>query len=155
MEAGRVPSAGNNRSSAASTARRSSSKKGGSFIAAETGCAVRIAPRSRFVLFFWLEGLGRQLAVGLLQQNLHAPFRFFQLLLALARKLHAFFEQFHGLVQRELRALQPPHHLFQPRQRLLKVRLLHWLRLLHRSRVHVLNLVLPESVLQIVSHVRE
>src|SRR5216683_4631058 len=155
MEAGGVPSAGNKRSSAASTATRSSSKNEGSFIAAEIGCAMRIAPRSRFVLFFRLERLRRQLSVRLLQQNLHAPFRFFQLLLAFARELHAFFEQFHGLVQRELWALEAPHHFFQPRQGLLKIRLLHRLRLLHRSRVHVLNLVLPESVLPIVSHVRE
>src|SRR5579864_3331460 len=116
METGGVSSNGSKRSSSASTAMRSSSKKEGSFIAAETGCAMRLAPGSRFVLFFRLEGLSRQFSIRLLQQNLHAPFRFFQLPLELARELHAFFEQFHGFVQCELRALQPAHHFFEARE---------------------------------------
>src|SRR5579859_445731 len=130
---------------------RSSSKNTGTFIAAEVGCAIRIARRSRFVLFFRLEGLGHQLSVGLLQQNLYAPFGFFQLLLALARKLHALFEQSHGFVQRELRTLEPPHHFFQTRERLLKVRLLRRLRFFYGGRIHVQRSSF-QVIIQIVSH---
>ena len=74
------------------------------------GCAIRFAPPSRLVLFFGLERFGHQFSVGFLQQDLDAPFRFFELLLALAGELHAFLEKFHGFVQRELRAFQPPYY---------------------------------------------
>jgi len=46
---------------------------------------------------------------------------FFQLLLALARKLHAFFKKFHGVIQRELRTFQPPNDFFEARQRALEI----------------------------------
>ena len=85
---------------------------------------MRIALRSRFVLFFGFEGFGGELAVRLLQQDFHPALGFFKLFLALARKLHSFFKKLHRLIQRELRALQLAHNFFQPRQRLFKIRLL-------------------------------
>src|SRR6266852_6195123 len=96
MEAGRVDAGGRKCSSAASTARRSSSKNSGSFIAAEVGCAMQLGRCSRLIfffrLFFGLERLSDQFAVGLLQQNLDTAFRFFELPLTLSRKLDAFLE---------------------------------------------------------------
>jgi len=51
---------------------------------------MRFALRSRFVLFFWLEGLGHYFSVGFFQQDFDAAFGFFELLLALAGKGNAF-----------------------------------------------------------------
>ena len=73
---------------------------------------------------FGLEGLGDHLAAGLFQQDFHARFGLLELLLAIARKLHAFLEKLHGLVERQIGALELAHDLFQPRQRLLEIRLL-------------------------------
>src|SRR3979490_1511902 len=85
---------GRNSSRAASAARRSSSKNSGSFIAAEVGCAIRFRAASKLIfffrLFFGLERLSNQFAVGFLQQNLDTALRFFELFLAFSRKLHAF-----------------------------------------------------------------
>ena len=64
-------------------------------------------------LSFGLKHFCGQFAIGFLQQNLYSPFRFFQLLLAFPRKVHAFFKQFHGLVQRKLRTLHSPHDFFK------------------------------------------
>jgi hypothetical protein len=75
-------------------------------------------------LFFRLERLGHQFPVRFLQQNLDAAFGFFELLLALARKLDAFLEKLHGFVERELRAFQAPDDFFEAREGLLKIGLL-------------------------------
>ena len=50
--------------------------------------------RSLFGLTLGIERLGGQLAVGLFEQNFDFAFGFFELLLAFARKLDAFFESF-------------------------------------------------------------
>src|SRR6266849_9523653 len=118
---------------------RSSSKNTGSFIEL---CGIPVSRNncwSRVALALGLEALRNHLSVSLLQQYLHEAFRLFQLLLALPRKLHAFLKQLHRLVQRKLRALQPPHHFLQPRQRTLKIWLLRrfWFfryRLIHSVR---------------------
>ena len=83
-----------------------------------------IGARSSFVLFFRLEGLGGQFSVSFLQENLDTSFGFFELLLALAGKRDAFLEQFHGFIQRELRAFESPDHFFKTREGFLKVGLL-------------------------------
>src|SRR6266436_2366701 len=142
MEAGRRDSCGRRRSRAASTARRSSSKKAGSFIAAEVGWGMSVGARSSFVLFFWLEGFGGQFSVGFLQQDFDAAFGFFELLLALAGKRDAFLEQFHGFIQRKLRAFEAANHFFETREGFLKVGLLGRLRFFRRCRVHSANLFL-------------
>src|SRR2546429_9046770 len=98
MEAGCAVASGISRSKAASTITRPSSKNGGSFIAAGNGRAAGCCGASRFRLALGIEGLGGQLTIGLLQEDFHAPFRLFQLLLALARECHAFFEQLHRVV---------------------------------------------------------
>src|SRR5207245_6181050 len=59
-----------------------------------------------------------------------------QLLLAIARELHAFFEELHGLIQRQIRAFQLAHDLFQARQGLLKRLLFCWFGLLAWSWIH-------------------
>ena len=67
------------------------------------GCKVA-ARLGRFI--FGFKRLRRDLTVRLLQQNFHAAFGFFKLFLAFARKLHALFEKFHGLVERQVGALE-------------------------------------------------
>src|SRR6202171_262543 len=114
MDTGSVVSAGSKRSSAASTASRFCSKKSGRFIARALKKAGGYAI-SRFVLGFGFERLGRELSVGLLQQNFNTPFGFFQLFLALARKSHALFKELHGVVERELWALEAANHFFETR----------------------------------------
>src|SRR5262249_33981024 len=102
MEGGCSVSDGSMRSRAESTAMRSSSKKAGSFMEPEAAGtrtgevrSMRVVVRSSFVLFLGLERLGRQLAIGFLQQNFDAALGFLKLFLALAGKLHAFFEELH------------------------------------------------------------
>src|ERR1700730_1101955 len=124
MDGGSVDSEGRNRSSAASTATRSSSKHLWRFIAAGAAEGRTMRHRSRFVLGFRFERFGCEFAVRFLQQDFYTALGLFQLLLAFARKLHPFFQQFHGLIQRELRAFEAAHNFFQARQRALKVRLL-------------------------------
>src|SRR5450755_1783664 len=115
MEGGSIDSGGRNSSKAASTAWRSASKKSGRIIAGAPEDGRRCV--SGLILAFGLKRLGRQFAVGFFKQNLDFAFRFFELFLALARKLHAFLEQLHGVVERELRALQAANHFFESRER--------------------------------------
>src|SRR5712692_3686519 len=93
---------------------------------------------SGFFASFGFEGLGDHLPVGLLQQNLHAAFSLFELLLALSRKLDAFFKQLHGFIERELGVFESLRDLFQAGQRALKIGLLGWLRFFARCWVHFL-----------------
>jgi hypothetical protein len=97
---------------------------------------MRVGPRSGLIaflgLFFRLERLSDEFSVGFLQQNLDAAFGFFELLLALARKLDAFLEKLHGFVERELRAFQAPDDFFEAREGLLKIGLLGRLRFFYR-----------------------
>src|ERR1700723_451088 len=76
-------------------------------------------PLGRFI--FWLEWLCGELAVCFFQEDFHAPFGFFELLLAFARKLHALLEKLHRLVERKVRAFQSLHDFFQPKQGPLEV----------------------------------
>src|SRR6267142_5376596 len=122
MEFGWAASAGNSRSRAASTARRSSSKKGGRFIVAGNWRALGCREASRFALPLWVERLGSQLTIGLLEEDFHAPFRFFQLLLALAGEGDALFKEFHSVVERELRAFETAHNFLETCKRTFKIR---------------------------------
>src|ERR1700675_1616677 len=135
IETGSVVSAGSKRSSAASTASRSCSKKSGRFIARALkqagGCA-----NSRFVLGFGFKWFGREFSIGLLQQNLNTAFGFFQLFLALARKSHAFLKKKHGLVERELRALEAANHFFQTREGALEIWFLRCFWFFRCRRIH-------------------
>src|SRR5690242_16884918 len=99
MEEGCADSGGNSLSSCASTASRSSSKKGGSFIGLREVPVCSIGNRSRFVLAFGLKRLGGHLAIGLLEEDFHASFGFFQLFQAFARQTDAFFKQFQHFIQ--------------------------------------------------------
>src|SRR5216684_4557090 len=127
MEPGCAVAAGSSRSRAASTITRPSSKNGGSFIAAGNGRAARYRGSSRFRLPLGIEGLSGQLAIGFLQENFHATLRLFQLLLAFARECHAFFEQFHRVVQRKLWTFKPADDFLKPCKRTLKIGFLWWL----------------------------
>src|SRR5712692_4114111 len=124
MEAGCAVAAGSRRSRAASTARRPSSKNGGSFIVEGNWIAKSCRCTSRFGLPLGIERLSGKLAIGFLQENFYSPLCLFQLLLALARESDALFEQFHRVVQRELRAFQPAHDFLKPGERTLKIRFL-------------------------------
>src|SRR5260221_4670611 len=139
MEEGCADSAGNSFSSCASTASRSSSKKGGSFIGLREVPVCAIGSRSRFVLAFGFKRFGGHLSIGLLKQNFHAPFGFFQLFLAFARKPDALFKQFHRFIQRELRAFQAAHHFLQPRQRAFKIRFFLRFRFLCNRLIHAIR----------------
>jgi hypothetical protein len=79
---------------------------------------------SRFALAFGIERLGGELAIGLLEQNFHAAFSLFELLLAFAGKGHAFFEELHGIIERELGAFEAADDLFEAGERALKIGLL-------------------------------
>jgi hypothetical protein len=85
------------------------------------------AARSRCVLTFWIERLGAEFAVGFFQKNFDAAFGFFKLLLAFAGESDALFEEFHGVVERELRAFEAADDLFEASERALKIGLLGWL----------------------------
>ena len=76
--------------------------------------------RSGLLFVVRFERLGRHFAARLFQQDLHARFGLLQLLLAIAGKLHAFLEELHGLIQRQICAFHPADDLFQARQGLLK-----------------------------------
>jgi hypothetical protein len=106
MDEGGADSVGRSRSMAASTERRSSSKKAGSFIAAQNSHAGDSAVASRFTLTFGIKRFRRKLAVSLLEEDFDTAFRLFQLSLAFSRESHAFLEEFHGIIQGKLRALQ-------------------------------------------------
>jgi hypothetical protein len=84
------------------------------------------AGRSRLALPFGIERLGREFAVGFFQEDFHAAFGFFELLLAFAGERHTFFEKFHGVVERKLRALEAADDLFEARERALKIRFFRW-----------------------------
>ena len=68
---------------------------------------------SRFALAFGIEGFSSELSVRFLEEDFYAAFGFFELLLAFAGKGDAFFEQFHSLVERELRAFEAPHNFLE------------------------------------------
>src|SRR6266852_7205225 len=91
-------------------------------------CSSDLAPgcrgASRFRLLLGVERLGSELAIGLLEENLDASFRLFQLLLAFARKRYALFEKLHGVIQRELRTLQAADDFFKAGKGALEIRLL-------------------------------
>src|SRR5690348_18504195 len=114
MEDGCADSAGSNRPKAASTKIRSSSKKGERFIVAGKTCAASARAGSRFALPLRVERLRGKLSVSFLQKDFHAPYRFFELLLAFARKRHTFLEQLHRVIQGQLWALTPTHDFSDP-----------------------------------------
>jgi len=89
-----------------------------------------------FFLGFGIEWLRGQLAASLLKQNFHFALGLFQMFLAIARELHPFLEQFHGLVERKVRALQLLHDFFQARQRMLEIGLLRGLWFFRRCWIH-------------------
>src|SRR5216684_585509 len=121
MEEGRAVANGRSRSRAASTVRRSSSKNGGSFIAKGNWRAGGDGSSSRFALPLGIEGLGRKLAIRLFQEDFHSPLRLLQLLLALTGERDALFEQFHRIVQGELRTFQPADDFLEASERALKI----------------------------------
>ena len=79
----------------------------------------RRTPLRRF--FVNIERLGFNFPPGLLEQNHDSALSFFELLLAFARKRHAFFEEPHCFVQRKIRALQPFDYFFEPAKRAFEI----------------------------------
>ena len=73
------------------------------------------------IFFISVERLGFYLSAGLFQQNFDSAFSFFKLLLAFARKRHAFFEEFHRFVEREIRAFKALDDFLEPPERSLKI----------------------------------
>jgi hypothetical protein len=88
---------------------------------------------SRFVLALGIEWFGGEFAIRFFEEDFYAAFGFFELLLAFAGKLDAFFEEFHGVVERELWAFEAAHDLFEADQGFLEVRLFGWLGLFYGS----------------------
>jgi hypothetical protein len=64
------------------------------------------------------------LTAGLLEQDFHLAFGLLQVLLAIARELYTFFEKLHGVIERQIGALQLLDDLFQSRERVFEIRLL-------------------------------
>src|SRR6266403_3646724 len=144
MEGGCASSPGIRRPRAASTAARSSSKNAGRIIE----WRVRpVAPsggiRLGLFLGFWIERFCYHLSARLLEQNFHFAFGLFQVFLAITRKLHAFLEQFHSFIQREVRTLQLSDYFFQARQRMLEIGLLRGLGFFRRCWIHGCQFSLP------------
>jgi hypothetical protein len=83
---------------------------------------------SRLALPLRVKRLGGELAIGFLEEDFYAAFRFFQLFLTFTRQRYAFFKQLHGVVQRKLRAFQAADDFFQARKGTLEIWLLRWLR---------------------------
>src|SRR5215472_9425382 len=114
--------AGKSLSRAASTAMRSSSKNCGRFIGTGkpdlSGCGCE----SRTRLRFGFEGLGGELAIRLLEQDLDTAFGFLELLLAFAGERHAFFKELHGIIERQLRALQAADNFLEASEGFFEVR---------------------------------
>src|SRR5712692_5613189 len=133
MERGGVDSRRSRRSREASTSRRSSSKNEGGFIGAEEWREGRVAKASRLALAFGIERLSGKLAIGFFQENFNAALGFLELFLAFAREGYSFFEEFHGVVERDLRALEAADDFFEAREGTLKIRLLRRFGLLGRS----------------------
>src|SRR5580765_5146334 len=101
MDDGAVMASGSSRCSAPSTDCKSSSKNAGRLIWEAVSRTRMLVSTSRFALAFRIEWLCHQFAVGLLQQNFHFAFGFFQLFLAFAGQRHALFKQLHRFVQRQ------------------------------------------------------
>src|SRR4029077_18963923 len=121
MEEGCAVANGRRRSRGASRVRRSSSKNGGSFIAKGNWRAAGGGSSSRFTLPLGIEGLGHQPAIRFLQEDFDSTLGFLQLLLALAGKRDALFEQLHRIVQGELWTFQAADHFLEARTRALKI----------------------------------
>jgi hypothetical protein len=109
-----------------------------------------IAGASSVALSFRLKRFGGELSVRLFEKDFHAPFGFLQLLLALARQAHTFFEEFHRFVERKLRALESSDYFFQPSERALKIRLFGLLRLFGYWLVHAIPLGLFLAVRTVI-----
>ena len=94
--------------------------------------------RGRLGIFlgFGIEGFRRHFAAGFLEQNFHFALGLLQIFLAIARELHAFFEQLHGFVERKIRAFQFSDNLFEARERIFKIRLLRGFGLFCRCWIH-------------------
>jgi hypothetical protein len=97
-------------------------------------------PPSRFFLFFGIERFGGEFAVGFFEKDFDAAFGFFELLLAFALESDTFFKEFHGVVERELRGLEPADDFFEARERTLEVRLLGRLRFFWCRGIHAIGL---------------
>src|ERR1035437_4518947 len=137
IEGGWASSSGISRSRAVSTAARSSSKNAGRFIRWRVRRdALSGGGRLRLFLGFGIEWLGSHLAADLLEQDFHFAFGLLQVFLAVSRELHAFFEQFHGFIERKVRALQLPHDFFQARRRVFEIRFLRGRGLFRRCWIH-------------------
>jgi hypothetical protein len=124
MDGGSADEEGMRRSSEASTAMRSSSKKIGRFIVTGGWRKRRETPGSRFALAFRVEGLGGNFAVGFFEEDFDAAFGLFELLLALAGKSDAFFEELHGIVERELGRLEAADDFLEASEGTLEIGLL-------------------------------
>lgn len=72
---------------------------------------------------FRREGLRRDFAVGLLQQDFDFRFSLFEFFLAFTRKLHAFLEQAHRLIERKVGAFEALDDFLEPRERFLELAL--------------------------------
>ena len=96
--------------------------EGSSEIQEGGSAATAYGMRLGFFLGFGIKRFRRHFAAGLFEQNFHFAFGLLQVFLAIARKLHAFFEQLHGVVERKVRAFELANDFFQARQGTFKIR---------------------------------
>ena len=88
-------------------------------------------------LRFGVERFGYYFAVGFSEEDLYFTFGFFELFLAFGGKGYAFFKEFHGVVERKLRAFEFADDFFEAREGALEIGLLWRIGFLGSRCVHV------------------
>jgi len=90
-----------------------------------------------FGLAFGIEGFGDDFAVGFAEKDFNFAFGFLELLLAFAGKSDAFFEEFHGVVERELRTFEFADDFLEAREAALEVGLFGGIGFFGGGSIHV------------------
>ena len=88
-------------------------------------------------LRFGVERFGNNFAVGFSEQDFYFAFGFLELFLAFAGESHAFFEEFHGVVEGKLRAFEFADDFFEAREGALEIGFLGWIGFFGSRCVHV------------------
>ena len=91
--------------------------------------------QSGFFLGFRVERFGNHLAPSLLEEDFHFAFSLLEVFLAVSRKLHAFLKQLHGVIERQICAVEFTHDFLEACEAKLKFGLFRWFRLLGCRRI--------------------
>ena len=95
-------------------------------------------PWSRgFGLAFRFERFRDDFSVSFSEKDFDFAFGFFELFLAFGGERNAFFEELHGVIERELRAFEFAHDFFEAREAAFEVGLFGWVGFFGSCCVHV------------------